>query len=65
MDPLLNWLMSGDVSLQDPTGKYHLHKPENELAALRKKIAADGWGKAFLDTAIFSGHLVGRDEASG
>jgi len=60
MDPLLNWLMSGDVSLQYLTSKYLLHKPEDELAALRKKIAADGWGKAFLDARKPSGHW-GRD----
>ena len=60
MDPLLNWLMSGDVSLQYLTGKYLLHKPKNELATLRKKIAADGWGKAFLGARKPSGHW-GRD----
>ena len=60
MDPLLNWLMSDDVSLQYLTSKYLLHKPENELAALRKKIAADGWGKAFLGARKPSGHW-GRD----
>jgi len=60
MDPLFNWLMSGDVSLQYLTSKYLLHSPEAELVALRKKIAADGWGKAFLAARNPTGHW-GRD----
>jgi len=60
MEPLIDWLMAGDVSLQYLTGKYLLNMPEAELAALRKKIAADGWGKAFLDARKPSGHW-GRD----
>lgn len=60
MDPLIDWLMSGDISLKYLTCKYLLHKPEDELDLLRKRIAADGWGKAFLTARNPSGHW-GRD----
>ena len=60
MDPLIKWLMSGDASLQYLTSKYLLQKPEAALAVLRTKIAADGWGKAFLAARKPSGHW-GRD----
>ncbi|SCZ79899.1 prenyltransferase/squalene oxidase repeat-containing protein [Acidaminobacter hydrogenoformans] len=60
MDALIKWLMSGDISLKYLTCKYLLHKPEDELDLLRKRIAADGWGKAFLAARNPSGHW-GRD----
>jgi hypothetical protein len=56
METLINWLMSGDVSLQYLTAKYLLNRPEEELKALRKRIASEGWGKGFLEARKPSGH---------
>jgi hypothetical protein len=60
MSNLIDWLLAGDVSIQYLTSKYLLKKPEQELVGLRKRIATEGWGKAFLDARKTSGHW-GRD----
>lgn len=56
MQPLIDWLLAGDVSLQYLTRKYLLAESEETLLPLRKRIAVEGWGKAFLDARNPSGH---------
>lgn len=56
MDAILDWLLEGDVSIQYLTRKYLLGEPENYLVYLRKRIATEGWGKAYLDARNPSGH---------
>jgi hypothetical protein len=56
----IDWLLEGDVSLQYQTRKYLIHEPNEEINHLRKRIALEGWGKAFLDARNPSGHW-GRD----
>lgn len=56
MKPLIEWLLEGDVSVQYLTRKYLLEEPEEALLPLRKRIALEGWGKAFLDARHPTGH---------
>ncbi len=56
MEHIINWLLSGDIAIQYLTHKYLLGAPGPELSPLRKRIAVEGWGKAFLDARNPSGH---------
>lgn len=56
MNNIIEWLLQGDVSIQYLTKKYLLNKAENELQNLRKRIAAEGWGKRFIDARSATGH---------
>lgn len=59
-DQRIEWLLSGDVSIEYQTRKYLLGQSEPELSSLRARIAREGFGKAFLDARLPSGHW-GRD----
>jgi len=56
MKTTIEWLLQGDVSIQYLTKKYLLNEDKNELEKLRKRIATEGWGKAFLDQRKETGH---------
>jgi hypothetical protein len=56
MNPTIEWLLQGDISIQYLTNKYLLNEEKNKLENLRKRIATEGWGKAFLDQRKESGH---------
>ena len=56
MTDLIKWLHSGDISIQYLTHKYLLGTQEKNLRHLRKRIAIEGWGKAFLDARNPTGH---------
>ncbi len=56
MDQLIDWLLSGDVSIQYQTRKYLLGETAADLAPLRARIATEGWGKRFLDARQPNGH---------
>ena len=56
MDTVIEWLLQGDVSIQYLTKKYLLNEDINKLHNLRKRIAAEGWGKGFLDARTPFGH---------
>ena len=56
MTEQIEWLLKGDVSIQYLTRKYLLGEPPGSLENLRKRIAAEGWGKQFLDTRQPTGH---------
>ena len=47
---LINWLLSGDISIQFQTKRDLQNSSQKELELLQKKITSEGWGKAFLDT---------------
>ena len=59
-EALIEWLMAGDVSLKYLTSKYLLGMPPEALETLRTRIAEEGWGKAYLEARLPSGHW-GRD----
>jgi hypothetical protein len=44
-DVILQWLMSGDVSIQYQAKKYLMGHDDNDL---RRRISQEGWGKDFL-----------------
>lgn len=46
---LMQWLLSGDVSVQYKSRHDLMDEPESALAALRLRIAEEGWGRRFLD----------------
>jgi len=56
MDTIIEWLLQGDVGIQYLTQKYLINEDVNKLHNLRKRIATEGWGKAFLDARNISGH---------
>lgn len=56
MNDTLEWLLNGDVSIQYQTRKYLIGESDDLLIHLRKRIATEGWGKAFLDARNASGH---------
>lgn len=56
MDTVINWLLAGDVSIQYQTHKYLLKSDQTTLNGLRKRIAAEGWGKQFLEARNEGGH---------
>jgi len=56
INPIIEWLLDGDVSIQYLTKKYLLDEKETDLKSLRKRIATEGWGKAFLNARNPSGH---------
>ena len=56
MNSTIAWLLEGDVSIQYLTHKYLLGEERNELENLRKQIATEGWGKAYLDQRKETGH---------
>ena len=56
MNTTIEWLLQGDVSIQYLTKKYLLNEDKNNLEKLRKRIATEGWGKAFLDQRKETGH---------
>jgi hypothetical protein len=53
---LIEWLLSGDVAVQYQTKRDLLDCSSQELANLQSRIAAEGWGKSFLER---------RDPATG
>ncbi len=53
---VMDWLLSGDVSIQYQTRAYLLGEPEEDLLPLRRRIAEEGWGKMLLDARNASGH---------
>lgn len=48
--PTLQWLLSGDVSVQYQTRRDLLKEPETEIEILHKRIESEGWGKALLES---------------
>lgn len=50
---VINWLLEGDVAIQYQTYRDLLG---TERPDLQKRIALEGWGKAFLDRRTASGH---------
>jgi hypothetical protein len=56
VDPIIKWLLQGDVSIQYLTHKYLLNEDIGKLHNLRKRIANEGWGKRYLDARNPSGH---------
>jgi len=56
MNSTIEWLLQGDVSIKYLTKKYLLNEEEHDLEKLRKRIATEGWGKAFLDQRKETGH---------
>ena len=44
--PILDWLLAGDVSIQYQT---HRDLMDTDRPDLRKRIATEGWGKRYLD----------------
>jgi hypothetical protein len=60
MDNIIAWLLNGDVSVRYLTRKYLLDANEDEIQQDRKRIALEGWGKAFLESRNSNGHW-GRD----
>lgn len=56
MKSTIDWLLKGDVSIQYLTKKYLSNEAVNELEKLRKRIATEGWGKAYLDQRKETGH---------
>lgn len=46
---VIEWLLTGDVSIQYQTKRDLLECSESELGELRLRIASEGWGKEFLD----------------
>ena len=56
MNPIIEWLLEGDVSIQYLTKKYLLVDDGKDLNDLRKRISTEGWGKAFLDARNPNGH---------
>ncbi len=53
---VIDWLLSGDVSIQYAVHKYLLHTKEEELLKLQECIAEEGFGKQFLDCRNETGH---------
>jgi hypothetical protein len=56
MNPIIDWLLQGDVSIQYLTKKYLLNVEKKELTLPRRRIATEGWGKAILEKRNPSGH---------
>lgn len=56
MDRILEWLLEGDVSVQYLTRKYLLRQPQSGLTELRQRIAAEGFGRRFLQVRQPNGH---------
>lgn len=52
-DRIIDWLLEGDASIQ-----YQVHRDllGSELPALRKRIAAEGWGAQFIQARQDNGH---------
>jgi hypothetical protein len=52
-DELLEWLLTGDVSIQ-----YQVHRDllSTEQKQLQERIAHEGWGAAFLSYRHQDGH---------
>lgn len=46
---MIEWLLSGDVSIGYQTQRDLLGATHEELASLQLKIASEGWGKMFMD----------------
>jgi hypothetical protein len=55
-EPMIEWLLQGDVSIQYLTKKYLLNLENHELTLLRKRIATEGWGRRFLEARGENGH---------
>jgi len=53
---MIEWLLQGDVSIQYLTRKYLVSDEINELNILRKRIAAEGWGRKLLEARGTNGH---------
>ncbi|MFC1898575.1 hypothetical protein ACFLYJ_03280 [Candidatus Cloacimonadota bacterium] len=49
MNEIIDWLLSGDISIQFQTKRDLLKTGKRELEKLQKKIAAESWGKSFLE----------------
>ena len=52
-DKIINWLLSGDVSIQYQTRQDLLNSDQNRL---RERIASEGWGARFLSLRRGDGH---------
>lgn len=52
-DPVIQWLLEGDVSIQ-----YQVYRDllNSEQPALRERIAAEGWGQLLLSNRHINGH---------
>lgn len=52
-DPIINWLLEGDVSIQ-----YQVYRDllNLEQPALHKRIATEGWGNILLSRRLSNGH---------
>lgn len=52
-DPIIKWLLEGDVSIQ-----YQVHRDllNSEQPALRQRIATEGWGQILLSNRLPNGH---------
>ena len=52
-DPVIQWLLEGDVSIQYQAFR-DLHGTEKDI--LRKRISTEGWGKSLLAKRLPNGH---------
>lgn len=48
LDKVVDWLLTGDISIQYQTHKYLLESTKNTTSSLQKDIALEGWGSHFL-----------------
>jgi hypothetical protein len=56
MEPVIEWLMSGDPAIQYMTKRFVLNEPECSLREIRNKISREGFGAWFLSCRGQSGH---------
>jgi hypothetical protein len=56
MDPIINWLLSGDISIVYQTRRDLLSAGLDDLSELQQRIETDGWGKRFLNKRKKDGH---------
>lgn len=47
---IIDWLLSGDVSIQYQTKRDLLEGSQNELCDLQSRISKEGWGKSVAQT---------------
>ena len=54
-DQIIQWLLTGDVSIQYQVQRDLLGK---DLPELQNRIQVEGWGKRFLDVRNPNGHWI-------
>jgi hypothetical protein len=55
-DPLINWLLAGDVSIQYQVHRDLLGSDRKTVKELQNRIHTEGWGKRFLSKQLPNGH---------